>query len=661
MNSSYAERARYASRSANCLARRFVVVLTDVLAALLVQPESAHAQRARENAVAEASDAFGMAVGREEIGLYSTTSARGFSPSQAGNLRIDGLYFDQVVKPAGRIVRGSTVHVGISAQGYAFPAPTGVVDFHLRNPASESAAGGALVGLASYDQAYGEFDFKLPVVQDTLSVGGGIGYSRNSSFRIAEVTDEWTAGAIAQWRPMPALTITPFWGITDHREQGERQHVFIGASGWPRYRGVDLMPQPWADYVVTSQNMGSTLRYAPGGGWRLEAGVFRSVSQTGFNMDPFLLNTNSEGEGDYVISAAPPRVNESVSGEVRLSRAIDAGRFRNTLHLAFKGRDRTGESGGADTRAIGPGTTRWVPQIERPLFVPQAKTVIEARQLTPGVAYEGLWKDVGQLSLGVQKSFYERTNRSPGEPVVSSESQPWLYNAAAAGFVTPDLLVYASFTRGFEEIGNAPLIAVNRDEAVPAELTEQVDAGIRYQLLKELQLVAGVFEIRKPYFDLDQENVFRRIGDTRNRGIELSLAGALTDTLTVVAGLILIDPEVKVASGAGSSGRRVAIGPVPGLLRVNLQYRLAGVEGMTLDAKVERNSGRYARPDILRLPAVTTVDIGVRYDTMFMGRNVAVRLQGMNLTDQFGLLPAASGQLTPFDSRRFEFSLAFDM
>jgi len=227
--------------------------------------------------------------------------------------------------------------------------------------------------------------------------------------------------------------------------------------------------------------------------------------------------------------------------------------------------------------------------------------------------------------------------------------------------VTPDLLVYASFTRGFEEIGNAPLIAVNRDEAVPAELTEQVDAGIRYQLLKELQLVAGVFEIRKPYFDLDQENVFRRIGDTRNRGIELSLAGALTDTLTVVAGLILIDPEVKVASGAGGSGRRVAIGPVPGLLRVNLQYRLAGVEGMTLDAKVERNSGRYARPDILRLPAVTTVDIGVRYDTMFMGRNVAVRLQGMNLTDQFGLLPAASGQLTPFDSRRFEFSLAFDM
>lgn len=56
--------------------------------------ESAFAQRARENAVAEASDAFGTLVGREQVGLYSSGNARGFSPSQAGNLRIEGLYFD---------------------------------------------------------------------------------------------------------------------------------------------------------------------------------------------------------------------------------------------------------------------------------------------------------------------------------------------------------------------------------------------------------------------------------------------------------------------------------------------------------------------------------------------------------------------------------------
>ncbi len=41
------------------------------------------------------------------------------------------------------------------------------------------------------------------------------------------------------------------------------------------------------------------------------------------------------------------------------------------------------------------------------------------------------------------------------------------------------------------------------------ELTWQVDAGIRYQILPKLQFVAGVFEINKPYFNLDQFDLFR--------------------------------------------------------------------------------------------------------------------------------------------------------
>lgn len=42
-----------------------------------------------------ADDAFGTAVGLQNVGLYSETDARGFNPQQAGNLRIEGLYFDQ--------------------------------------------------------------------------------------------------------------------------------------------------------------------------------------------------------------------------------------------------------------------------------------------------------------------------------------------------------------------------------------------------------------------------------------------------------------------------------------------------------------------------------------------------------------------------------------
>jgi hypothetical protein len=58
--------------------------------------ENVQAQRTAENAVTQAEDAFGTSIGRETIGLYGASSVRGFSPTRAGNVRIDGLAFDQV-------------------------------------------------------------------------------------------------------------------------------------------------------------------------------------------------------------------------------------------------------------------------------------------------------------------------------------------------------------------------------------------------------------------------------------------------------------------------------------------------------------------------------------------------------------------------------------
>src|SRR6187200_2589819 len=90
------------------------------------------AQRTGENAVTSADDAFGTSVGNETIGLYSTDEVRGFSPVAAGNIRIDGLYMGGIVIGNQRIQSGSTVRVGLSAQGYPFPAPTGIVELSLR-------------------------------------------------------------------------------------------------------------------------------------------------------------------------------------------------------------------------------------------------------------------------------------------------------------------------------------------------------------------------------------------------------------------------------------------------------------------------------------------------------------------------------------------------
>src|SRR5687767_9536653 len=93
-----------------------------VVAVIMLQVSPALAQRANENAVTSADDAFGNSVGNERIGLYNAGDVRGFSPIQAGNIRIEGLSVTEHGGFTGRILSGSTIRVGLTAQSYPFPA-----------------------------------------------------------------------------------------------------------------------------------------------------------------------------------------------------------------------------------------------------------------------------------------------------------------------------------------------------------------------------------------------------------------------------------------------------------------------------------------------------------------------------------------------------------
>ena len=85
-----------------------------------------------------AGDAFGTSVGNEKIGLYSATDVRGFSPITAGNIRIEGLSVTEHGGFTNRVVSGSTIRVGLTAQGYPFPAPTGIADYSLRSSGNDA-------------------------------------------------------------------------------------------------------------------------------------------------------------------------------------------------------------------------------------------------------------------------------------------------------------------------------------------------------------------------------------------------------------------------------------------------------------------------------------------------------------------------------------------
>src|SRR5580704_12533966 len=138
------------------------------------------AQHASDNPVASANDAFGLTLGLESIGIYSPVSVRGFNPQTAGNVRIDGLYFDQQGALSNRVVEGSTIRIGVSEIGYAFPAPTGIVDYDMRHPGNGTPSAAVVASAGPYQARGLSIDGDLPVIRSEVQLPMGASYQTST-------------------------------------------------------------------------------------------------------------------------------------------------------------------------------------------------------------------------------------------------------------------------------------------------------------------------------------------------------------------------------------------------------------------------------------------------------------------------------------------------
>jgi iron complex outermembrane receptor protein len=289
------------------------------------------------------------------------------------------------------------------------------------------------------------------------------------------------------------------------------------------------------------------------------------------------------------------------------------------------------------------------------------QTTDEVRQLTFGLGYEGRWRNVGELSLGVQRPFYEKTVVRPSGALPVSKSSPWLFNGTLSILASRDLVFYAGYTKGLEESPVAPDIAVNRGEAPPAIITKQMDAGFRYAITPELRLVAGLFDVRKPYFALDPGRVFGQLGEVRNRGLEASLAGQITPRLSVVVGAVFLDATVSgEAVDLGLIGRR-PVGSIGRTVTGAINWNLPWVEGLSADVTYESASDRTANAaNTFVIPARYIAAVGGRYRFDLLDKPATFRAQVSSVNNAFGYSNLGEGFYYNLP-RRFQMSLTVDM
>lgn len=282
-------------------------------------------------------------------------------------------------------------------------------------------------------------------------------------------------------------------------------------------------------------------------------------------------------------------------------------------------------------------------------------------QSTLGLAYEGRWKGAGEATLGLQRTDYEKRIDQPRLAQSATRDRPWLVNATLAAHLSESLALYAGYTRGLEESGIAPDDALNRNAALPAIRTRQMDGGVRWDIAPQLKLLAGVFNVEKPYFATDDRNVFTTLGEVRHRGVELSLAGTPVDALSVVAGAVLMQP--RVTGEAVTLGRvdEKPVGQTARTLRANIEFRPPMTPGFSLDAAIANFGARTASRDgRSEVPGYTLIDIGARYRFKMASTPMTLRVQLANVTDVFTWYVNGNNSFGLSDGRRFTARLAAD-
>ncbi len=627
----------------------------------LQQP--ALAQSTEDNAVVQASDAFGRAVGNERTGLYSNEEVRGFNPVDAGNARIDGLYFDQIAPISMRIVDGNTIRVGISAQGYPFPSPTGLVDYALTRP-GKRVEGTFDLDVNQFAGVGGALEAKLPIAGERIGFSGGIG-GRLFTRSEGGVTKAANFGGTLAWRPWTGAEVLAFAaGFNNLGEEARPTYFPAGSELPPQLTRRVPTGQPWTNRRFKVRNYG-LLAKLPWGDWRLEAGLFRGTRDWEFAFSDLLTGVTADGRAsNRTVIADANNFEGSTSGEIRLMRGFGGGPLHHELTVNLRGRMRDRRFGGTTAIALGPSFIDRPDLRPAPVIVLGEENTDQVRQITLGAAYKFAWTGRLTLDLSLARSHYRKTVDF-ADPALTrgvTRDRPWLWNASGSLILSRRLALYAGYVAGQEEVLIAPEIASNRSEAPPAIRTSQFDAGLRFAVTPDLSLVAGVFSVTKPYFNLDPARRYRQLGTIRNRGIELSLAGRILPGLSLVAGTVLLDPRI---SGEGVAGGLIGPHPVGQYRRrsiLNLDWRdKRGAGPLSLDLALQSFSARTANAaNTLAAPAYATVNLGARYRFDLWGTRALLRPHVENLLNSYGWHVSPSGGFTYISDRVASIQLIVD-
>ena len=609
---------------------------------------------AQDNAVASASDAFGERAGIEQSGIYSESQVRGFDLNDSGAYRINEAYFNRAAPLDDTVLAGVGVRVGVNAAQLSYPAPSGVVNYRLREagPKNELRLG---VGLR---------DFGTQVIQGDGSARAGDfsiagGFLWRPVARFAQGYDGWGigAGGVAAWDMAPGHRLRVFGSMYKRGYDGDYAVLPATAAMPPNLQRLHQYSPSWADTHAISSNIG-VLYNGRFGAFAVDLSAFHSVFDIG-QVDYTLIASDAAGRASATTFRSPSRAKTADSAEARVSREFTAGGLNHLLTASVRG----GRTIAGLTSSLAVPLGSFALPAEDPPATPEipwtgtrGKDTVE--QATASAGYGLAWRDQAQVRFGIHRTRYDKTVLSVAGARNQRVSQTTKTNMSALVRPTDTLTVFGSWVRGLEEAGTAPTAATNRDEVLPPVDAEQFEVGVRGAIASRLTVIGALFDVSKPSQGFRTDRSFGVVGKVRHRGAEISVTGKVDVATSVVMGVVAFQPKVT-----GSLVDAGTVGPrAPGISSVmasaTVERQLG--HGWSVDAAVSHMGERWANTaNTFKAPAVTTLSLGARGRFQLAGRPAEFRVLGSNLTGVEGYMAPPSGTFSPIAPRTVRAMLTF--
>lgn len=248
--------------------------------------------------------------------------------------------------------------------------------------------------------------------------------------------------------------------------------------------------------------------------------------------------------------------------------------------------------------------------------------------------------DEWSLMAGINRSTIQTESFSfaSGEPEPGSRYDESATTPTASLLYRPNAVAttYATYIESLEQGAIVGPGYVNAGEILAPLSSRQYELGAKIALDRIL-LAAALFQIDKGLERSDDDTptgTYVQDGRQIHRGLELSATGKVSEDITVMAGLALMDNEVKRSSNPSTEGKRPTW-VAEDNFKVYTEYSPAPLPGWTLTAGAYFTGSRYQDSlNTTKVPGYTLFDIGFRLETRAFGQDASLRLNLLNATDR---------------------------